>query len=151
MKRIHRDLRDDFDEELELDEELGLDEELEFDEGLGLDEELELEAESQRLRSSIAKSSLNRTAIFSNTRKTKQGSVVTCRKPTETSVAMTSSTGAAPRATRMPSSGGSVDDRNNGPPPRNGMMRSDGKTSELAGDWASVNKSSPSTIANGPK
>ena len=45
---------------------------------------------------------LMRSAIFSRTRKRKSGSVVICRNWSDTSVAITSSTGAPPRATTTP-------------------------------------------------
>ena len=73
---------------------------------------------------------LMRRTIFSYTRKTNMGSVVTCRKLIDMSLAMTRSTGAPPSATTTPLYAGSVDERKSGPPPRKGMIRSCGNTSE---------------------
>src|SRR3984893_10404192 len=100
----------------------------------------------------IASDSFIRSAIFSYTRKTNIGSGATCKKLSDTSVAITSSTGAPPSATTTPLLSGSVDERSNGPPPRNGMMRSCGNTSDLSlGVCAARNNSWPSATANGPK
>ena len=59
------------------------------------------------------------------------GPVVTWRKLTEMSVATTRSIGAPPKAITSPVLGGRAEERSSAPPPRNGRIRSCGKTSEL--------------------
>lgn len=81
----------------------------------------------------IASGSLMLSTILSNTRKRNTGSAVSCRNWTHTSVAMTSSIGAPPSATTKPLNpfnALTVDERSSELPPRNGIMRSCGKTSE---------------------